>query len=55
MTSWIAKLNSEEPSAASGKISRGRYTFLMRPELPTIDDVPVVTASENSPHAVRPV
>jgi hypothetical protein len=54
-TSWIAKLNSDDPRLASGKISRGRYTFLISPALPTIEPVPVVTVSENRPQAVNPV
>jgi len=39
----------------SGKISRGRYTFLIRPEFATIDAVPTVTISAKRVQAVRPV
>ena len=55
MRNCIAKLNSEAPVEASGNISRGRWIFLMIPELPTMEPVDADMISLKSCQAVRPV
>ena len=54
-TSWVQKLNSADPTTESGNTSRGRYTFLINPPLPTIDPVPPAMISVNRLQSVKPV